>query len=454
MSEERTTRHEALLFKKCLGLNDSRSNMAPDTDPKTGETQLIGCSNATVTYDGFIEKAPALSTVYTHSAPLTRVSAGSRLFFGDGINIYEYVGGPSPVATRFPVLDGPIIHTPIDVRVSGSTKNYKSVNQAGVMTEVLVGTNPGPATSVAYDKMPLFDGGFVYNAKLYTWKDKFIQYSDDYHYDLWNLGDGFVNHLSSVRQAGAVPNVMLIASDGIITTYIGIGPADFVKRFYPRPFINKTLFSGFISKALGYGHVFMADDGIYMVDQNGQMVRLTDSNLEYADTLNTSYTSAIVSDGKYLAFGNSVCVEYDFRTKAVMLRQSGVAGSAILVDTPYLAYGSTLATISSSQNTAVASSVTLPYAYLGAEGRKSFSDLYFTGQLDGDMEIICRDQTNQEEPERWTVEVSDLGVVQNKRIKLPKGVVGSKVSFQFNALAGSTFRMEEARVVFDAGNRR
>jgi len=445
---------EAILFKKCLGYTDSSAVATQSHNPETGETQLIGCTNTTVTDDGAVEKAPALSTVYTHSAPLNRVSAGTRLLFDDGTNIYEYVGGVTPVATRFPVLDGPIIHTPIDVRVSGATKNYKSVNPTGVMTELTVGTNPGPATSVAYEKMPVCDGGFVYNAKLYTWKGKFIQYSEDYHYDLWDIGNSFVSHLSDVRQAGAVPNVLLVAHDGVVISYVGSGPADFAKKFYPCPYINKTLFSGFISKALGYGHVFMADDGIYMVDQNGQMVRLTDSNLEYADTLNTSYTSAIVSDGKYLAFGNSVCVEYDFRTKAVMLRPSGVAAATVQVDTPYLAYGSTMATISSSQNSAVASSVTIPYAYLGTEGRKSFSDLYFTGELTGDLEIVCRDQSDPEEPIRWTIEAADLGVVQNKRIKLPRGVVGSKVSFQFNALAGSTFRMEEARVVFDAGNRR
>lgn len=456
MNEERTTRHESLLFKRCLGLNDSKSNLAPGADPKTGETQIIGCSNVTVTYDGFIEKAPALSTVYTHSAPLTRVSAGSRLFFGDGINIYEYVGGASPVATRFPVLDGPIIHTPIDVRVSGATKVYKSASPSGAMTEAVVGTNPDTEESVAWAKQPLFDGGFVHGARAFCHKGKFLQYSKAYHYDLWNLGDGFIGHQFDCLQAGAIPGCMLVAHAEGVSCYIGGDPLDpqTLKRFYPCAYEAGTLYSGFISKALGYGHVFMADDGIYMVDQNGQMVRLTESNLEYADTLNTSYTSAIVYDGKYLAFGNSVCVEYDFRAKAVMLRPSGVAGATVRVDTPYLAYGSTLATISDSQNTAVASSVTLPYAHLGAEGRKSFSDLYFTGRLDGDMEIICRDQSDPEEPERWTLEVSDLGICQNKRIKLPRGMVGSKVSFQFNALAGSTFRMEEARVVFEAGNRR
>lgn len=457
MNEERTTRHESLLFKRCLGLNDSKSNLAPGADPKTGETQIIGCSNVTVTYDGFIEKAPALSTVYTHSEPLTRVSAGSRLFFGDATNIYEYVGGATPVATRFPVLDGAMIHTPIDVRVSGSAKVYKSVNPTGAMTEAIVGSNPDPDDSVAYAKQPLFDGGFVLGARLFGHNGKCLQYSKGYHYDLWDMGNGFVGHQFEILNSGAIPGCICVAHAEGLSVYVGGDPKDLqtIKRFYPCGYIGKTLYSGFISKALGYGHVFTCSDGIYMVGQDGAISRLTGDNLEYADTLNTSYTGAVVAMGKYLAFGNASTVEYDFRVKAVMLRSGGIAGACMWnSEAPYLASGSTLATIGSSQNTAVASSVTLPYAYLGSDGRKSFSDLYFTGRLDGDMEIICRDQSDPEEPERWTLEVSDLGICQNKRIKLPRGMVGSKVSFQFNALAGSTFRMEEALVVFEAGNRR
>ena len=71
---------QAILFKKCLGYTDSSAVATQSHNPETGETQLIGCVNTTVTDDGAVEKAPVLSTVYTHSAPLTRVSAGLRLF--------------------------------------------------------------------------------------------------------------------------------------------------------------------------------------------------------------------------------------------------------------------------------------------------------------------------------------------------------------------------------------
>jgi len=448
---------QIILFRKCLGYTDSSAVATQGHNPETGETQLIGCSNATVTDDGAIEKSPALTTVHTHSSPVTRVSAGSRLFFGDGTDTYEYVGGVTPVNKRFPVLDGPMIHTPQDVRVSGSTKVYKSANPIGTMAEAVAGTNPNPSVATTFAGQPVFDGGFSFNARAYGYKGKFLQYSSGYGYDLWDTANGFVGHQFDVLGAGAVPGVIAVGHNEGVSVYIG---GDFqdqqtAKKFYPCGYINKTLYSGFISKALGYGHVFICSDGIYMVGQDGAISRLTGDNLEYADTLNTTYTGAIVADGKYLAFGNASTVEYDFRVKAVMLRSGGIASACMWnSEVPYLANGSTLATIASSQNTTVASSVTLPYAYLGSDGRKSFIDLYFTGRLDGDMEIVCRDQTDPEEPEKWTVEVSDLGICQNKRIKLPKGIVGSKVSFQINALAGSTFRMEEARVVYESGNRR
>ncbi len=445
---------QVILFKKCMGYTDSAAVATQGHNFETGETQLIGCTNATVTNDGAIEKIPALVTVTTHTSLLTKVSAGSRLFFGDGVSTYEYVGGTTPVATRFPIVDGPVIHTPLDVRVSGSTI-YKSVNAAGAMQEALVGIDPGPDTSVLYNKMPAFDGGFVLGSRLYAYKGKFLQYSKGYSYDLWDYGNGFVGHQYDCLRAGAIPACVLVAHAEGVTTYLGGDPEDpqTIKKFFPCAFLDKTLYSGFISKALGHGHIFICDDGIYMVGQDGAVSRLTESNLEHAGILNSAYSGAIVTGGKYLAYGNNVCVEYDFRTKAVMLRKSGVAGADLMGDVPYLAYGLTLATMSAAQDEAVTSSVTLPYAPLGADGRKSFSDLYFTGELTGDLEIVCRDQTDPEEPIRWTLEVSDLGVVQNHRIKLPKGTVGSKVSFQFNAGAGR-FRMEEARVVFEAGNRR
>jgi hypothetical protein len=225
-----------------------------------------------------------------------------------------------------------------------------------------------------------------------------------------------------------------------------------VKRFYPCAYEASTLYSGFISKALGYGHVFLCADGVYMVGSDGAINRLSADNLDYADALNSSYTGAVVAGGKYLAFGDQVTVEYDFRTKTTMKRAPGVAAACVLGDTPYLAIGSAIKTPSTTMDTC-SCSFTLPYSSLGAVGTKSFDSLYLTGEFNGDLAITLLDQSNPEEPERWAVEVSELGIVQNKRIKLPKGVVGSKIAFRFEVASGN-MRVEEIRASFSAGQRR
>jgi hypothetical protein len=195
----------------------------------------------------------------------------------------------------------------------------------------------------------------------------------------------------------------------------------------------------------------MCADGIYTVGQDGAISRLTGNSLEFASELNTTYTGAIVTGGKYLAYGNNVCVEYDFRTQAVMLRASGVTAATVLKDVPYLAYGSTVSTLAAAPNTS-ACSFTLPYSTLGDYGRKYFDSLYVTGQFDGSLTITARQQ-DIENTERWSLTVDPMGIVQNQRIKLPKGTVGSKVSFRFDTDYGIT-KIEEIRAVFSSGNRR
>lgn len=443
---------EAVLFRQCLGLNDSKAIQSQIADPKTGKTHLTAVHNMTVTDDGCMQTVPALLSVLTHTNPITRLSAGTRLFYGDGFDIYERLAnGTSGV--RFPTLDGPIMHTPLDVRVSGAGKVYKSINPSGPMTEALAGTNPDQGESVAYTGQPLFDGGFVYGARAYCFKGKFLQYSKAYHYDLWNLGDGFIGHQFDCIGAGAIPGCCLVAHAEGVSCYIGGDPLDpqTVKRFYPCAYEAGTLYSGFISKALGYGHVFLCADGVYMVGSDGAISRLSGDNLDYADTLNSSYAGAVAAGGKYLAYGDQVAVEFDFRTKAAMKRASGVTAACVLGHSPYLAIGSVIKTAADGMGTCDCS-FTLPYSALGAVGRKSFDSLYLTGEFNGTLGIALLDQ-DADTPERWTHEVDIAGKVQNYRVKLPKGVVGSKTAFRFEVASGN-MRVEEVRVVFGAGQRR
>lgn len=446
---------EAILFRQCLGLTDSTAIASQIADPKTGKTQLTSCRNMTITDDGCIQTAPPTVPMYSHARPITRLSAGDRLFFSDDYDTLELDG--STAHNTFPLLSGPLMHTPIDVRLSTDTAVYKSAGRLQAALLATVGVNPNELDDAPHEAQPPFSGGFVFGSRAYGWQGKFLQYSAPigYAYDLWDLGEGFIPHQFDILQAGSIPGCILCAHAEGVTVYIGGDPFDpnMVKRFYQCAYIDGTLYSGMISKAMGHGHVFMCADGVYMVGSDGAISRLTGDALEYAADLNSSYSGATVHQGKYLAFGDRSCVEYDFRTKAVMLRDSGVSACCRYGGQLILAKGSDLVNLNSSAMATLPCSFTLPYSSIGAAGKKSFDSLYVTGEINGDMEITLLDQGDPEDPERWTVELSDCGIVQNYRVKLPKGTVGSKTAFRFSTDSGS-IRIEEIRATFGASQRR
>lgn len=444
------------LFKRCLGLNDARAfgtqkMITNPRDPEVGSVELTDCLNLTTTDDGAVEKIAPFVTAITHSAPITAISAGKRFLFTDGVDTREWTTGTT-VVNRFPATTGPMVHTVLDCRVSTASKVYKSVHPAVAMAEAVVGTNPNPATSKAFAGQPAFDHAFTYNAKLYSVNHadpRFLQCCEDYHYDLWNLADGFVGHLMPVLQAGAIPGVMLTLHDSGVTVYPGSGPADFAKRFYPCDAIDGTLFSGFISKVYGYGHIFLCSDGVYAVLADGELKNLTVSTAGSIGTLNSSYSCATVQDGKYLVFGNALCIEYDFQTKAVMKRSSGVTSATGWNGINYYAVGSTVATMGTAIDTgSIAASLTLPFSDWGSAGAKSISDFYFTGTIGGDVLLTATDNVGKS----WEVNVSGIGEVSNYRIKTPKGMLGNHISLKIDCTSGA-FRMEELAVVVAASKR-
>ena len=176
-----------------------------------------------------------------------------------------------------------------------------------------------PTTSKTFAKQPAYLQAFVYNAKMYSINaedPRFLQYSEDYHYDVYNLADNFYGHKNAIINASAIysekpgdSGCILCMHDDGVTLYDGPGPHDFTTKFYACTPYKETMFSGFISKAYGYGHVFLATDGIYFIDPSGNVTNLTLNTLQYIDELNDSYTCSTVADGKYLAYGNHVCIE-------------------------------------------------------------------------------------------------------------------------------------------------
>lgn len=442
------SKRKAILFSKCAGLNDNLQTTAVEYNAE-GITDIASCVNMSVTSDGKLVKPPTLNTAVSSTAAIDALVAGARMFVQTGTALKEFDGvvlkdiTASPVFT--PGTKAAYISTPLDVRVSLPAANYKVVGAATSAVLANVGSYNGPATSVQYAKMPPFAGGFVYNAKLYTHLGKFLQHSADYNYDLFDLGNGHIGHTYSIIQSGQIPGCILVTHEVGVSIYLDNGPGRFKKVFVPCRVIAGTLCSGYIEELSDYAHIFMCYDGIRAVGSDGKVVRITADKLESAGALNTSYNTAALHSGKYLAFGNTVCVEYDFSNKAVMLRAtSGVVTSCVWANKLYVGNGLNISTFSTADNTdSTPSSFTLPYNDFGVDQTKQIRFLYFTGKITGYASVIVRNQFGQS----VIKDVSNIGYVQNFKISGLRKCKGNKLAVGFSSKSGA-FKLEELRVEY------
>ena len=388
----------------------------------------MDCSGITLTTEGFVCSSPGASLVYTNSTPITSLSGGPRrILFTDAVETKEWVGGSA--VTTFPFVSGPAVHTPIDVRVSSLTKVYKSSHGTAVSSEAVVGVNPDPVDSIAYGAMPAFSSGFVHGARLCVVSGKFIRYSKAYHYDLWNPGDGFIGHQFDCLQAGSIPGCVCVAHAEGVTVYVGgdIASPDVVKKFYPCRYIPNTLASGQLSQSGDYGHVFLCADGVRIIGADGALVDASADALRGLSALNSSYSSAALHDGKYLAFGDASCVEWDINLKAAVSRRAHGIGS-VAGSTLYVVDGAGLYT---SSGDGAGSMIQLPFSSMGSGVNKSITDLYFTGSVIGGGLLIEALDEHSADPV-WEHEVDEMDGVRNYRIKLPKGKIGSRPALRLS----------------------
>ena len=442
-------KNEAILFSSCTGLNDSEEASDAKYTPD-GVTDVIGCINVTTTAKGKLVKVPALVPVLTHTSNIDELSAGSRMFVQSGTGIGLCDGSViTPLSVPPVVVPGAkavFIHTPVDTRIRvNSTDRYK-VPSAGTAAAVLaVGVNPVPVTSAVLEKMPDFTGGFVLGAKLYTAKDKFLQYSEDYSYDLFNIGNNFIGNKNAVLQCGQVPGcIATLHADGV-TAYLGTGPHDFEKKFFPCAVIPGTLYSGFISKVYESAHTFLCSDGLYVLRADGSFVNLTVANTQYLGNLNSVYNTVTVIGGKYLAFGNSLCVEYDFTVKALLLRgTAGVTASCQFEEKTYTAAGNVLSTYSTAQSTEkLTCKVTLPYSNFGTPEYKQIRFLYFTGKVTGSAKVTVRNRFG----DSAVTDVSNIGLTQKRKITGLRTCKGPELSVEIEVRSG-LFSLEELTCAF------
>jgi len=441
-----------ILFRRCLGLNDTGTFATQVMDVNSGTVELTDCLNITTTPDGCIEKIAPFVTALTHSAPLTDISVGTRFVYQDGTDTKEWDG--VNVTTIGAIMAGSVAHTSVDVRLATASKVYKSDSGGAALLEATLGdTSNIPDTSKPYYAQPVYKQAFTYNGIMYginSADPRFLQYSEYGHFDVYALGDSFIGHEKAILQAGAIPGVMVCIHANGVSAYTGENMAGFQKKFYSCKPLDGTLYSGYIGKSYSsggqtrtydYGHVFLCADGVYLITVDGAMTNLSES-VSRIGTLNSSYSCATLHDSKYLAFGNSVTIEYDFETGSVLKRSTlGVVSATVWNNVNYYAVGSTISTAASSSDTGnITASLTLPFSEMGARGTKSLYSLYFTGTIGGTVTFTATDQQGKQ----WSVEVSDIGTVSNYRIKTPKGMLGNHISMKVDCLSGA-FRMEELR---------
>lgn len=441
--------HQVILFKKCTGYNDSQYSHDVRYDLE-GNTDIIGCENMTTTPDGKLVKVPALQAIANSVSDIDEVTAGSRLFIQAGTALVEYNGtAVVPLAASPPVVAGSrakYIHTPIDTRVAISTGvQYKIPAATSTAVALTLGTYAGPPVNVPFAKMPDFSGGFVHGAKLYTHAGKFLQYSEDYAYDLWNLGDGFIGHQYTVTASGQIPGCVIAMHVNGVTAYLGTGPHDFQKKFFPCLPLAGTLFSGFVSKLYDSAHVFLCNDGVYVLTADGKLSNATLANTTRLSLLNTAYNTVVLVGGKYLAFGNSKCVEFDFVTKAMTLRDTaGITASCLWNDAAYFGSGKVFGKFNAADNEGLLNcKVQLPYNDCGTDENKHIRFVYLTGYIGGDAAVTVYNQDGVS----VTTDISDLGYVRNYKVTGLRQCKGNKLSLEFTSTSG-IFKLEEVRATF------
>lgn len=447
---------KAIVFSKCKGVNDITTPGVPKLNPETGETFLVDCLNVTTTIDGAIQKIPEIVTKYTHTLPIVNVSAGNRLLFSDSVSTHEIVGNSA--VTRFPLIVGPIINTPIDVRIT-DVSNYRSRNNAPTYEIASIGVNPDPQTTKPLYAMPVYKNGFVYNSRLYVVNNadsRFLQYSRPYHYDLFALGDDYIAVTEPILQAKHIYSqkpdkngCVILLHESSVTVLDGSGPEDFTNNSYICKPLVGSLYSGWVDKDSEYFHIFLADDGVYVVSDEGVITCVTKGTFENVSGLNNTYYGATMDNGKYIAYGNNITVEYDMNTKSVMKRSTNQIVSATeLNNSSYFAQGRNICSYGPNMDSILPASITFPYSDFGNRGAKSISDLYITGAFTGDIVITATGNTGV----YWEKEVPELGECFGKQIQVPRIVIGNKISLKIESFSGE-FRLEELKALCVPSNR-
>ena len=390
---------EAILFQTCKGLNDTGTVLTANVDTKTGDSDLRDSDGVTIDYNGnlissfglgLVAELPgnivALSTNATASSHDRCVlQAGNKLYDWDGSNFTVIQIVVATVLTDV-VITGvaKICQTNTDVRYNNNGTVYRIPNHSNIAVLATVGdTSFLPPTSKVYNGMPAFNGGFTANGRLYTWVGDFIQYSEMWAYDVWNLADNHMYMNSEILQAGYIPGCMVIMCAEKFVVLTGTGPHDFVYNEYPTRTKVNTLWSGWADK-LGYGHILCSSHGIVIVTQDGKVNHVTETRVENA--FDGNFVGASANDAKYIAMGDALNIEYDFVNKCALTTTKPHVDFVTEFQEDFLfAEGNKL--YIQTEQVKVHCWLLLPFTDMGSKWNKRINRLYISGEFVGDLTL-------------------------------------------------------------------
>lgn len=370
----------ATVVTKVLGINDSGvGNAVVNSD--TGECEVSQCVNMIPNESGYLTMAPERRFFATAPAVITAVFSGyGRTFVQCGTVLYRLDGDVFTAITA-PNLVGTVagVVTEIDMRYVSNSVTYKVVHGSNAASACVAGVHVNPDKVITYSAMPAFSKAFTHGGSLFVATGEFVRSSEVNYYDCWDLTDTYVWAGSGIIDAGSIPGciVLLTARKAIVIT--GYNKRDFKYSEYVLSPVANTLWSGY-SSDIGYFHMFIAEDGVYIVTPEGKLSN-TSKHKCNKSTFSGTFNGAAVTELGYFAYSDIGCVHQSLVSAGYF--KASCAGT--LCSNGLVYDGDCLYTIGGTWRDG---KFVLPPMTFGTEHKKRVRALYITGVIIGAVVVV------------------------------------------------------------------
>lgn len=365
---------------KVLGINDSGVGNA-GVNSETGECEVSQCVNMIPNESGYLTMAPERKFFTNAPAAITTVFSGyGKTFVQCGTVLYRLDGDVFTAITA-PDLVGAVtgVVTAIDARYTSNAVTYKVVHGSDVASACVAGAHANPDKVITYSAMPAFSKAFTHGGALFVVTGEFVRSSEVNYYDCWDLTDTYIWAGSDITDAGSIPGciVLLTARKAIVIT--GYNKRDFKYAEYAMLPVANTLWSGDSADA-GYLHMFIAEDGVYIVTPDGNLVNTSKRKCN-KNTFSGIFNGAAVTELGYFAYSDIGCVHQSM----VSAGYFKTTCSGTLHSNGLVADGDCLYIIANTMHTG---KFVLPPMSFGTEHKKRVRALYIAGVIIGTVTVL------------------------------------------------------------------